>query len=51
MSARAIRASSLVEGAHIQLLHQFDRPYYYGMDKLVAASNANIEQFNCGKLG
>ncbi len=38
-------ASSLVEGARIQLLHQFDRPFYYGMDKLVAASNANIEQF------
>ena len=38
-------ASSLIEGARIQLMHQFDRPYYYGMDKLIAASNANIEQF------
>lgn len=38
-------ASSLLEGARIQLLHQFDRPYYFGLDKLVAASNANIEQF------
>jgi hypothetical protein len=37
--------SSLVEGARIQLLHQFDRPYYHGVDKLIAASNANIEQF------
>lgn len=37
--------SSLLEGARIQLLHQFDRPYYYGVDKLIAASNANIEQF------
>lgn len=37
--------SSLIEGARIQLLHQFERPYYYGMDKLIAASNANIEQF------
>jgi hypothetical protein len=38
-------AASLIEGARIQLMHQFDRPYYYGMDKLIAASNANIEQF------
>lgn len=37
--------SSLLEGARIQLMHQFDRPYYYGVDKLIAASNANIEQF------
>lgn len=38
-------ALSLVEGARIQLLHEFERPYYHGMDKLTAASNANIEQF------
>lgn len=38
-------AASLIEGARIQLMHQFGRPYYYGMDKLIAASNANIEQF------
>lgn len=38
-------ASSLIDGARIQLMHEFDRPYYYGMDKLIAASNANIEQF------
>lgn len=38
-------ASALIEGARIQLLHQFQRPFYFGMDKLVAASNANIEQF------
>ena len=38
-------ASALIEGARIHLMHEFDRPYYYGMDKLVAASNANIEQF------
>jgi hypothetical protein len=37
--------SSVMDGARIQLMHEFDRPYYYGMDKLVAASNANIEQF------
>lgn len=38
-------SSSLVEGARIQLMHQFERPYYYGTDKLYAASNSNIEQF------
>lgn len=38
-------APSLLEGARIQLLHEFHRPYYFGMDKLVAASNVNIEQF------
>lgn len=38
-------APSLVEGSRIQLLHEFERPYYHGMDKLTAASNANIEQF------
>jgi hypothetical protein len=37
--------SSLIEGARIQLMNQFDRPYYYGVDKLISASNANIEQF------
>lgn len=40
-----IAGSSLIDGARIQMLHQFDRPYYYGMDKLIQASNANIEQF------
>lgn len=38
-------APSLIEGARIQLLHEFDRPYYHGMEKLTAASNINIEQF------
>lgn len=40
-----IAPASLVDGARIQLMHQFERPYYYGFDKLIAASNANIEQF------
>lgn len=35
----------LMDGARIQLMHEFDRPYYFGMDKLIAASNSNIEQF------
>ena len=38
-------APSLLDGARIQLMHQFGRPYYYGMDKLIAASNVNLEQF------
>lgn len=36
---------SLVDGARIQLMHEYERPFYYGMDKLIAASNYNIEQF------
>ncbi len=38
-------SSSLMDGARIQLLHDYERPFYYGMDKLIAASNYNIEQF------
>lgn len=38
-------AASLMDGARIQLMHEYERPYYYGMDKLIAASNYNIEQF------
>ncbi|PTU30325.1 hypothetical protein [Stenotrophobium rhamnosiphilum] len=38
-------ATSLIDGGRIQLMRQFERPYYYGMDKLIAASNVNIEQF------
>jgi len=37
--------SSVLEGARVQLMHEFERPYYFGMDKLIAASNWNIEQF------
>ena len=37
--------STVLEGARVQLMHEFDRPYYFGMDKLIAASNSNIEQF------
>lgn len=36
---------SLLEGARLQLFHEFERPYYFGMDKLADASNNNIEQF------
>lgn len=37
--------TSVVTGAEIQLLHEFDRPFYYGFAKLADASNQNIEQF------
>ncbi|WP_428509487.1 hypothetical protein [Roseateles sp.] len=37
--------STVLEGARVQLMHEFERPYYFGMDKLIAASNSNIEQF------
>jgi len=36
---------SLVDGARIQLMHQYERPFYYGISKLSDASNMNIEQF------
>jgi hypothetical protein len=38
-------STSLLEGARLQLFHEFGRPYYFGMDKLAEASNNNIEQF------
>ncbi|MBP5089498.1 hypothetical protein HUS91_28830 [Pseudomonas chlororaphis] len=38
-------SSGLLEGVRLQLMHEFDRPFYFGMDKLAEASNNNIEQF------
>jgi hypothetical protein len=37
--------SRLVQGAEIQLLHDFERPFYFGFDRLADCSTANIEQF------
>jgi hypothetical protein len=37
--------AQIVTGAEIQLLHEFDRPFYYGFNRLADASNQNIEQF------
>ena len=37
--------SSVYEAARIHLLHEYDRPYYYGMDDLCDASSENAEQF------
>lgn len=44
--------ADVIDGARIQLMHDYGRPYYYGFDKLADASNANIEQFItlCGSL-
>ncbi|MEZ5319714.1 MAG: hypothetical protein R2752_20100 [Vicinamibacterales bacterium] len=44
--ARPIVADSgVADGAKIHLLHQFKRPYYYGIDTLCDASSENAEQF------
>lgn len=40
-----VARSALIEGARIQLMHDFGRPYYFGFDCLSDASNINIEQF------
>lgn len=36
---------ALATGAELQLLSRFDRPFYYGFDRLADAANENIEQF------
>jgi hypothetical protein len=36
---------SLITGADIQLLHEYGKPFYYGLDRLSDASDDNIEQF------
>lgn len=35
----------VVTGAELQLLHRFDRPFYFGFERLADAANENIEQF------
>jgi hypothetical protein len=37
--------SALIMGADLQLLHEFQRPYFYGFDMVADASSENIEQF------
>ncbi len=37
--------SALLRGAEIQLMHQYDRPFFYTFDRLADASSDNIEQF------
>lgn len=36
---------ALATGAELHLLHRFDRPFYFGFDRLADAGNENIEQF------
>lgn len=36
---------ALIDGAKLFLLHEYNRPFYYGFDSLVDAGNGNIEQF------
>jgi hypothetical protein len=36
---------AVVTGAELQLLHRFDRPFYFGFERLADAANQNIEQF------
>lgn len=36
---------SVATGAELQLLHKYDRPFYYGFERLEDAANENIEQF------
>lgn len=38
-------SAALITGAQIQLMHQFDRPFFYSFDRLSDGSNDNIEQF------
>jgi len=37
--------SALIAGANIQLLHEFQRPYYFSFETVADASSDNIEQF------
>lgn len=37
--------AGVAEGARIQLLHEYDRPYYYGIEVLCDASSENAELF------
>jgi hypothetical protein len=37
--------ASVISGAEIHLLHNYERPYYFGMEILADASSENAEQF------
>lgn len=46
MPAKPITADSdVADGARIFLLHEFKRPYYYGIDAVCDGSSENAEQF------
>lgn len=38
-------SSQLINGADLQLFHEFGKPYYYSFERLADASGENIEQF------
>lgn len=38
-------SSQLINGANLQLYHEFEKPYYYSFETLADASSENIEQF------
>lgn len=37
--------ASIVDAARLQLMHQFGRPFYFGMDDICDAASENAEQF------
>ncbi|MGY4645032.1 hypothetical protein [Cellulomonas sp. URHB0016] len=37
--------AEVIDGARIHLMHQFNRPYYFGMTKVCDAAGQNAEQF------
>lgn len=37
--------AGIMAAAKLHLMHEFDRPYYYGSDMLADSGNGNIEQF------
>lgn len=44
--SRALKVDSgVADGARIHLLHDYERPYYFGIDALCDASSENAEQF------
>jgi hypothetical protein len=43
---KPVRAKKdILDGARLQLMHRYDRPYYFGIDTLCDASSENAEQF------
>jgi hypothetical protein len=44
-SRPVIANSSIADGARIQLMHEYSRPYYFGMDALCDGSSENAEIF------
>lgn len=45
LSRPLVADSGVADGARIHLLHEFQRPYYFGIDLLCDASSENAEQF------